>query len=251
MAGRAPGPGAGPVGPGPSAHDVADLLRHRPLVFVDDLDQPVLDDGDRHHFERVLRVAPGADIVVGDGAGAWRPARFGPRIEPTGPVSRDRPHPYPVTVAFAPVKGAKPEWVVQKLTEIGVDRIQPVLTERTVVRWDEARRRRMVDRMLVAAREACLQSRRLTLPEVAEPCTLGAHLAREPGVVLADPGGSDPSARDRSVVVGPEGGLTADEVADRPTVRLPGHVLRAETAVVVAAGVLVALRGGLVHSSAR
>ena len=223
-------------------------LRDLPLLFVDDLDAPALADADLHHFRRVLRVADGAAIAIGDGNGRWRAATFAPAPEPTGPIHEEPPSPDPVTVAFAPVKGTKPEWVVQKLTELGVDRIVPVITERTVVRWGGDRKRSRQDRLASAAREACLQCRRVRRPVIDEPMALGAFLGAEPSAVVADPDGGPPSGGDRIVVVGPEGGFTADEIAARRTVRLPGHVLRAETAVVVAAASVVALRAGLAKS---
>ena len=108
-------------------------LRHRPLIFVDDLDAPELTDDDLHHFERVLRIGSGTAVAIGDGNGRWRPARFGRRPEPDGDIRHaDRPEPT-LTVAFTPVKATRPEWVVQKLTELGIDRIVPVITERSVV----------------------------------------------------------------------------------------------------------------------
>ena len=63
---------------------VPEGLRHRPLLFVDDLDHPTLTDADYHHFRRVLRVERGAPIVLGDGAGGWRTARFDAEPEPSG-----------------------------------------------------------------------------------------------------------------------------------------------------------------------
>lgn len=225
----------------------AALLRHLPLLFVDDLERPVLDDADHHHFRRVLRIEHGAEIAVGDGDGAWRPARFGPEPEPTGAVRRIPPSSAPLTVAFTPVKGTKPEWVVQKLTELGIDRIALVETERSVVRWDTERRRRQHERLLGAAREACLQCRRLRIPEIDDQVPLARFMMAEPGAALADPDGVAPTARDRTLVIGPEGGFTETERAGLRAVRLPGHVLRAETAVVAAAATIVALRAELVR----
>lgn len=219
-----------------------DGLRRRPLVYVDDLDRPHLDEADRHHFERVLRLEPGTAITVGDGQGGWRTATFGSDIEPTGPVAIEPPPSDPVTVGFTPVKGARPEWMVQKLTELGVDRIVPVITARSVVRWDPARQHKQEQRMASAARQACLQSRRLHRPVLAPVTTLGALVAAQPEMVLADPAGAAPGGSERTIVVGPEGGFTADEVASAPTMALPGRVLRAETAVVAAGLVLCGLR---------
>ena len=64
-----------------------------------------------------------------------------------------------LTVAFAPVKGERPEWVVQKLTELGIDRIVPLVSERSVVRWSGARGKATVERLRRVAREAAAQCR--------------------------------------------------------------------------------------------
>lgn len=220
-------------------------VRARPLVFVEDLERPVLDRDDLHHFERVLRTPIGAPITVGDGAGAWREARFAPSPELVGPSERAAPPIPRLTVAFTPVKGERPEWVVQKLTELGVDVIAPVFTERSVVHWDQAKERKLGERLARTAREACLQCRRLHLPEVSAPVPLDRFLRTHPEAVLADPAGRAPSSANHVIVIGPEGGLTGSELASAPAVALPGGVLRAETAAVVAATVLAGFRSGL------
>ena len=98
----------------------------------------------------MLRLAPGTDITVGDGAGQWRAARLtgSPALDPQGDVVADaRPDP-PITVAFALVKGERPELTVQKLTELGADRIVPFVAERSVVRWEG-----LVEAGTIAARD--------------------------------------------------------------------------------------------------
>ena len=147
----------------------------------------------------------------------------------------------PLTVGFAWVKAAKPELVVQKLTEIGVDRIVPFRAERSVVRWDEAKASDRLRRLVTVAREAAMQSRRVWLPEVAPLADL-AVLRTGAGVVLADRGGRPVTAHDRVVLVGPEGGWTPDELAGADTVALGAHVLRAETAAIAAGVLMTALR---------
>ena len=119
-----------------------------------------------------------------------------------------------VTVAFVPVKGGRPEWVVQKLTEAGVDRIVVLESLRAVVRWEGDRRTRAVDRLRRVAREAAAQSRRAWLPEVvgvADLDDLRDRLAPVP-LALAQLGGDPPSIRAPAVAVGPEGGWDASEV---------------------------------------
>ncbi|MDQ4089743.1 MAG: RsmE family RNA methyltransferase, partial [Actinomycetota bacterium] len=115
----------------------------------------------------MLRLRPGDEITVSDGAGGRLRCRFGPALEPVGEVER-APRPAPeVTVAFAMVKGERPDWAVQKLTEIGVDRIVPILTARSVVRWPPGEGGQ-VARLRRVAREAAVQSRRVWLPLVEE-----------------------------------------------------------------------------------
>ena len=224
-------------------------VRRRPLVLVDDLAAPRLSPDDAHHFSRVLRLAPGQPVTLADGRGAWCEARFGPEPEPVGPVAVE-PAPAPaLCVAFVPVKGEGPEWYVQKLTELGIDEIVPLISERSVVRWDGPRAARAHERMVRAAREACLQCRRLHLPTVAPVTDLARFLAGRAvtgsGTALADPDGAPPPAALTTLAVGPEGGFSPAELALAPAVALPGHILRAETAAVLAAGVLAGLRSGL------
>lgn len=224
--------------------------RPGPLVFVADLEQPVLDDEDRHHLVRVLRLGPGDPLTVADGAGRWRPCRFGPEPEPDGPVEVEAAPSPAITVAFAPVKGDRPEWVVQKLTELGVDRIVPFVAARSVVRWEGDRAARQVDRLRRVAREAAMQCHRARLPEVA-PLAAFADVAGLAGAAIADLGGGPPSLDHPVVLVGPEGGWADEERAVRlPAVALGGAVLRAETAAVTAAALLAALRTGLVAPAA-
>jgi 16S rRNA (uracil1498-N3)-methyltransferase len=219
-------------------------------VFVADVAAPVLDAGDRHHLERVLRLRAGEAVTASDGAGRWVACTFvggeGAGLEVAGEVVVERAAVPPITVAFAPTKGDRPEWAVQKLTELGVDRIVPLLAARSVVRWTGDRALAAVERLRRVAREAAMQSRRAWLPVVDEPCPFSAA-ASLAGVVLAVPGGDPPSLDRPVVLVGPEGGWDADELgADLPTVGLGPNILRTETAAVAAATLLVALRHGLV-----
>ena len=185
-------------------------------------------------------------MTVSDGAGGWRACRFGPELEPVGEVQRAlRPQPL-VTVAFAVVKGERPEWAVQKLTEIGVDRIVPLQTARSVVRWPLGEPGGHLARLRRVAREAAVQSRRVWLP-VVEGVAAFVAVAEEPGAAVAHPGGDPPSLERPTLLVGPEGGWEEAELASAPAlVGLGTAVLRTETAAVVAGALLCALRAGVV-----
>jgi 16S rRNA (uracil1498-N3)-methyltransferase len=220
-----------------------------PHVFVADVAAPELGDDDRHHLERVLRVRLGEEITVADGHGGWRRCVFGTggSLEPVSePEHRPRPEPE-ITIGFALTKGEKPELVVQKLTEIGVDRIIPFAAGRSIVRWDAARASQHVERLRRVAREAAMQSRRAYIADVSEISDFGA-VAALPGAVLADAGGDPPSLDRPVVLIGPEGGWTDAERTDGPArCDLGPYVLRAETAAIVAGALLVGLRKGLIQ----
>jgi 16S rRNA (uracil1498-N3)-methyltransferase len=224
-------------------------------VFVADLEAPELDEPDRHHLSHALRLRPGEEVTVSDGTGRWRRCRYTMgrpgaggstvALEPEGPVIYEEPPLPAVGVGFVVTKGSRPEWVVQKLTEVGVDRIVPLSSSRSVVRWDSARAERNIDRLRRVAREAAMQSRRNRLPEVTDLLPF-ADVAVA-GAALAEAGGAAPSLERPFVLVGPEGGWDRTELARRlPLVGLGPNVLRAETAAVAAGVLLCALRAGLV-----
>jgi 16S rRNA (uracil1498-N3)-methyltransferase len=221
-------------------------------VFVADVAVPVLDEADRHHLERVLRLRPGETVTVGDGAGAVRRCVFatGGALEPTGAVEVT-PRPAPeLTVGFALVKGDRPEWIVQKLTECGIDRIVPFVAARSVVRWEGDKAAKAVERLRRVSREAAMQSRQAHLPVVAEVTAL-ADLVGAPGgpPAFADAGGEPPSLAHPWVVVGPEGGWSEEERAMAATrVGFGPAILRAETAALAAGVLLTALRAKIVDA---
>jgi 16S rRNA (uracil1498-N3)-methyltransferase len=160
-------------------------------------------------------------------------------------VALERPQP-PITVAFALTKADKPELVVQKLTEVGVDRIVPFRAARSVVRWDDAKADAARLRWIAVARSAVEQSKGCWLPEVAAVADVAALAAA--GAVRVDRGGEVPSLARSVVAVGPEGGWAEEERDLLPTAIALGHnVLRAETAALTAGVLLCSLRSGLVR----
>lgn len=213
--------------------------RHGPHVLVADVERPDADDADRHHLDRVLRVRAGDPITVGDGQGRWRCCRWGPTIEPTGEVETVAAPEPRLSVGFALIKGGRPELVVQKLVEIGIDDIRPFRAERSVVRWDDAKADKNQTRLQRVAREAVMQCRRSWIP-VVHPAVDYAELAEVEGVARADMGGGPVSVSTPTILIGPEGGWSdAEKASELPVVGLSNAVLRAETAAIVA-GVLLA-----------
>jgi 16S rRNA (uracil1498-N3)-methyltransferase len=216
--------------------------RRLPFTFVEDLDALVLPPAEHHHLARVRRLRGGDPLTVGDGAGRFRAARFGDPLAADGPIVTV-PAPRPaIAVAFALTKGDKPELVVQKLVEIGVDAIVPFVAGRSVVRWDDAKATRNVDRWRAIAREAAAQAHRPHLASV-EDVTTFAEVAARAGATLAHPDGPPLSTLPGVLLVGPEGGWSAaEEAAVEARIGLGPHVLRAETAALVAGALAVAAR---------
>ena len=218
-------------------------LRHSVAhVFVDQLDSPTLGDDDQHHLGRVLRLRDGESVTASNGRGQWRACvwRDG-ALEVAGEVVASAPPSVRCAVAFTPVKGDRNEWAVQKLTEIGIDEVIILApTQHSVVRWSDADKQ--LRKLRVVAREAAMQSRRVWLPNIVGLAALHEVCAGD-GAAVADPDGVALHAGVSLVVVGPEGGFAEDELpAGVPRVQLGDTILRAETATLVAATLLVARR---------
>ena len=158
-----------------------------------------------------------------------------------------------LVVALSVLKGEKLDWAVQKLTEVGVSEIRFVQARRTVASPGEERWERRMERYRRIAQEAAEQSRRVRVPELAPPKPLEQALAATPGegqVLLFHPEGASawraalPAAPCPVVLcIGPEGGFDPAEIAAAEAhgarrVTMGARVLRAETAAVVAAGLI-------------
>ncbi|MFN8037247.1 MAG: RsmE family RNA methyltransferase [Acidimicrobiia bacterium] len=226
-------------------------------VFVDELSETVEVTGDDgHHLARVRRVAAGATLTAADGSGAWRSyrvvavSRSGLRLVACAGRLLEPELTPRLSVAFALTKRDKPELVVQKLTELGVDVILPVTTRRTVLRWDPARAEAAGDRLARVARGAAMQCRRARVPRIGAVAGL-SELAGRSDLVVADRAGEQAGdlvaegCTSWCLVVGPEGGLDAEELAmldAAPRLAVGPYVLRAETAAIAGAAALAGCR---------
>jgi len=217
------------------------LRRSAAHVLVADVDLPVLSDEVSHHLQRVLRLREGELVTVTNGRGSWQECRWtGSGVELSGEVqmSSERSQ---LEVAVAIPKGDRLEWMVQKLVEIGVDRIQLLTSERSVVRWNEQRTRKHLERLQRVAESAIEQSRRVWNCEIVGPVAARDFLVNVP---IAEPGGRSVCDSDRCIAIGPEGGWADDEISIAPeSISLSPQVLRVETAAVVAATLMAAHRG--------
>ena len=207
---------------------------------------------DHRYLARVLRAQPGDTVTLFDGVGnevearITRVGRAETELLLGAASARSGAPREPLLVLLTAVpRGPRMDLLVEKTCELGVSRIVPVLTERSVVRPDAARRVRWEK----IAREAARQCGRADVPDVDAPITLATALAasdlpRRRLMAWEGEGGAPLRSRPDAVeptalLVGPEGGFTAAEVeaarhAGFDTVTLGHRILRVETAAMVA-----------------
>jgi 16S rRNA (uracil1498-N3)-methyltransferase len=215
--------------------------------------QSALLEGDEaRHLARVLRAKVGDAVTLFDGRGrAWEAhvanlGRDRVTLDLGAALPATPPPAVPVTLAVALPKGDRQKWMVEKLTELGVARLVPLITTRGVAEATDAARIRL-ERGVI---EACKQCGRDTLMEIGPATPLADLLAAPPSgtrTLLADPHGRPPEAALAAgptaaivVLVGPEGGFTAEEVTAAEAggcerVTFGRHILRIETAAIAAA----------------
>jgi 16S rRNA (uracil1498-N3)-methyltransferase len=212
-----------------------------------------------HHLARVLKLRDGSRVEVADGTGVHAGGHLDAATVVLDVPVRHTPAPTPaVTVWQAVGKGRKHDEVVRTLTELGVDRVVAVTTDRTVPDLSE-KAAQVRARWEAVATSACEQARRPRLPEVGGPVPLEDLLATSatPCLVAHVGDTTDPlvaavsavvGAQDIAVAVGPEGGWTDAEIdaftsAGAVTVGLGPTVLRTEHAAAVLAGIVLAASG--------
>jgi len=227
-------------------------------------DSVTVEGDEAHHAVAVRRLRVGESVVLTDGAGAavtGEVAETGKRVFRVTVTARtDDPEPTPrVTVVQALPKGERGELAVEVLTEIGAARIVPWAASRSVAVWKGERAEKSLAKWRSTAREAAKQARRPHFPDVvamastadvaalirAEADTTVAVVLHEEGAQRLGDVALPPVTRQLIVVVGPEGGLTPEEIttfeeAGAFTVRLGAEVLRTSTAGLAAVSALLA-----------
>lgn len=217
---------------------------------------PAIDGPAAHYLLNVMRLKAGDPVLLFDNrSGEWLAAvadagkrSLTLRIERLTRAIEQVPN---LWLCFAPVKKARLDWIIEKATELGVARLQPVITERTIV--ERVKRERLEAQII----EACEQCGRTAVPALADPVKLPQLLRDWPAdraLLFADEAGGAPLASidapaPAAILTGPEGGFTDRERAlliENPAVRrmaLGPRILRAETAAIAATSLWMARHG--------
>ncbi|MEV1077599.1 16S rRNA (uracil(1498)-N(3))-methyltransferase [Streptomyces sp. NPDC050211] len=224
----------------------------------------VLDGPEGRHAVSVKRLRPGEDVVLTDGAGRWAECvvldtegkdRLIVRLDSVA----EQPQPEPrITIVQALPKGDRGELAVETMTEVGVDAIVPWAASRCITQWKGDRGLKALAKWRATAREAGKQSRRVRFPDVADAATskqVAALLAKADFAAVLHESGTEPLAGaelpaegEIVLVVGPEGGVSPEELtlfaeAGARAYRLGPSVLRTSTAGTAAAALLLGRTG--------
>lgn len=222
---------------------------HRFLLVPSAWSSGVLEGDEARHLAQVLRIRADEWVTVFDGEGRRAPARVlavsRDRVElELGEAAPPMPTIPAITLAQAIPKGKNMDLIVQKAVEMGVGRIQPLVTRHTIVQPGEGK----ADKWRRTALEACKQCGQDLLPEIGEPLTFGQWLAAGPMdglriIASLAPGSrplrevlrGHPETTAATLLIGPEGDFTPEETAAAlgagfHPVSLGEVVLRVETA---------------------
>ena len=215
-----------------------------------------LPDDEAKHLQRVLRLRPGAEVFVFDGAGhEWRAevssaSRQGVIVRLLAPIISAREPQVRIRLAIAALKGDKMDDVVRDAVMMGVTGIQPIVTTRTEISEAVLRRGNRRDRWQRIAVSSAKQCGRTVVPQVLEPVSFRDWLTATPMrevLMLVEPVAALDVQRLRDVaprpettlIIGPEGGWTEDELSaaragGATLLTLGGSTLRADAMAIVA-----------------
>lgn len=206
------------------------------------------------HLREVLRLQPGDEVSVFDGAGkefrahVVQARREFAELKLAEEIATARPEsPLHITLAVALLKGEKFDLVVQKATELGVNKIVPLITRYADIKLrDESDATKRVARWQRIALEAAKQSGRAVVPKVENPTPFESVL-KNPCLLFSERGGEHRLTRidtdSITAIIGSEGGWSDEELdaargAGAQIITLGGRILRAETAAITAAALL-------------
>jgi 16S rRNA (uracil1498-N3)-methyltransferase len=215
-----------------------------------------LDSAQANYLGNVMRLGEGSELLLFDGqSGEWL-ARIAKTDKKRMTLaverhSREAEAIRDIWLAFAPVKRAQTDWLVEKATEMGAARLLPVITKRTIAE------RVKLERMEAITIEAAEQCGRTRLPELAEPISLAHLLATRSDarpLYFADEQGGACAAQAFEpgpglILIGPEGGFTEEERSavrasrNAIAISLGPRILRAETAALAALATYMAVAG--------
>jgi 16S rRNA (uracil1498-N3)-methyltransferase len=238
---------------------------HLNRFYCDSLKEPAVEltGGQAHHLFTVCRLKAGDKVELFDGAGTLATAFIKKakgksvllKITNLEKIKKpDRPE---VIIAVSPPKGERFDWLLEKCTELGVDRIVPVIFKRTIKQPKNPKVAQRWRNITIAAAKQC---RRIFLPQIDMPMTLSEALSAlkkqyNKAEILI--GSLEPKSaalitnrfgtKDTIAFIGPEGGITEDEKTflencGAKFVRLTDTILRVETAALVFAAILAAGR---------
>jgi 16S rRNA (uracil1498-N3)-methyltransferase len=222
-----------------------------------------LTGGEAHHLSNVCRLKTGDKVELFDGAGTLATASIEKATSKSVLLKIvdlkkiEKPNKPEVIIAVSPPKGERFDWLMEKCTELGVDRIIPVIFERTIKQPKNPKAAQRWRNIAIAAAKQC---RRIFLPQIDAPATLsevlsalkkqhnkaeilvGSLESKSPALITKQLGSKNVIA-----FIGPEGGITEGEKAllengGGKFVRLTDTVLRVETAALTFAATLSAWR---------
>lgn len=223
----------------------------------------VLEPEPSRHLTRVLRLGVGDSVTLFDGSGGEYPSKImavdknNVRVMTGSLLQRECESPLDIHLGIAISRGERMDWIVQKSTELGVTSLTPLLTEHTGVKLDGDRADKKILHWQQIALSACEQSGRNRPPTIHPLQALDRWLAStvaERKFVLhhrADTiNEGDETPADIAILVGPEGGLSDNEIetaarAGYIALRLGPRVLRTETAPLAAIAILQGLWGDM------
>ena len=241
-------------------------------IFVPNLPTPnqgetiALPEQAAAHVTRVLRLRVGDTLTVFDGRGGEYAAKLASIAKREVTVQLgvhlmiERESPLAITLIQGLARGEKMDYIIQKATELGVARIIPVSTMRSVVQLDDDRSDRKWQHWRAVAAAACEQCGRNRLPEILEPCRLEQlwasddlprlRLLLSPHANVGIAGSLIPRPSELAILIGPEGGLDIEEenrahAAGFRSATLGPRVLRTETAGLAVLAAVQSLAGDL------